>query len=136
MLQEVHCCAVTSDLWASEWGYQALFSYCTSNKAGVGILFNNNFNFCILKVFLDPNGCFIICDIEANGKPIALANVYTHNDHDPNFFKSFFEHLSDFQCEGIIIGGDFNFVLDLEKDKKGGLARTHRKGPKGGSGFL
>ena len=90
------------------------------------ILFNNNFNFRILKVFLDPNGRSIICDIDANGKPITLANIYAPNDDDPNFFKSFFEHLSDFQCEEIIIGGDFNVVLDLEKDKKGGLARTHK----------
>ena len=126
MLQEVHCCAVTSDLWASEWGYQALFSHCTSNKAGVGILFNNNFNFRVLKVFLDPNGRSIICDIEVNGKPITLANIYGPNDDDPNFFESFFEHLSDFQCEEIIIGGDFNLGLDIEKDKKGGLARTHK----------
>ena len=77
-------------------------------------------------MFLDPNGHSIICDIEANGKPITLANIYAPNDDDPNFFESFFEHLSDFQCEEIIIGGDFNLVLDLEKDKKGGLARTHK----------
>ena len=79
MLQEVHCCAVISDLWISDWGYQALFSYCTSNKAGVGIQFNNNFNFHVLKVFLDPNGDSIICDIKANGKPITLANIYAPN---------------------------------------------------------
>ena len=68
MLQEAHCSDVTSDLWSSEWGYKALFSCCTSNRAGVCILFNNNFNLQILKVFLDPNSRFIICDIEGNGK--------------------------------------------------------------------
>ena len=36
-------------------------------------------------------------------------------------------HLADFKCDEIITGGDFNFVLDVEKDKKGGLARTHKK---------
>ena len=25
------------------------------------------------------------------------------------------------------MGGDFNLVLDVDKDKKGGLARTHKK---------
>ena len=29
-------------------------------------------------------------------------------------------------CEDIIIGGDFNLVLDTGKDKKGGLATTHQ----------
>ena len=42
-------------------------------------------------------------------------------------FTTFFEHLTDFNCEDIIVGGDFNLVLDVEKDKKGGLARTHYK---------
>ena len=32
-----------------------------------------------------------------------------------------------FRGEEIIIGGDFNLVLDVEKDKRGGLARTHQK---------
>ena len=89
MPQEVHCFAVTSDLWASEWGCQALFSHCTSNKAGVGILFKKNFNFRALKVFLDPNGHSIICDIEVNGKPTSLANIYAPNDDDPNFLNPF-----------------------------------------------
>ena len=31
--------------WRAEWGYQALFSCCSSTKAGVAILFNNNFSF-------------------------------------------------------------------------------------------
>ena len=33
----------------------------------------------------------------------------------------------DFKCEEIVIGADFNLTLDVEKDKKGGLARTHKK---------
>ena len=118
MLQEVHCSENTADLWACEWGYKTLFSCCSSNKAGVSILFNNTFNLQILKVFSDPNGRFIICDIETNSKPLTLANIYVPNEDDPNFFRAFFDHLSSFHCEEIIIGGDFNLVLDLNKDKK------------------
>jgi len=44
-----------------------------------------------------------------------------------HFFHNIFNHLSDFHCVEIIIGGDFNQVLDTEKGKKGGLARTHQK---------
>ena len=32
----------------------------------------------------------------------------------------------DFRCEEIILGGDFNLVLDVEKDKKGGLPKTYQ----------
>jgi len=40
---------------------------------------------------------------------------------------TFFNHLLDFSCKEITIGGNFNLVLDAEEDKKGGLARTHKK---------
>ena len=126
MLQEAHCSKVTTDKWASEWGYKALFSCCCSNKAGVCILFNNNFNFQIHKVFSDPNGRFLICDIVANSRCLTVANIYAPNEDDPIFFQGFFDHLSSFKCEEIIIGGDFNLVLNVEKDKRGGLARTHK----------
>ena len=62
-----------------------------------------------------------------NGKQLTLVNLYAPNDDDPNFFTSVFEHLADFQCDEVIIGGDYNLVLDVEKDKKGGLAKTHKK---------
>ena len=126
MLQEVHCSENTIDLWACEWGYKTLFSCCASNKAGVSILFNNTFNLQIIKVFIDPNSRFIICDIEANSKLLTLGNIFTLNEDDPNFFRAFFDHLSSFHCEEIIIWGDFNLVLDLEKDKIGGLTKTHK----------
>jgi len=126
MLQEVHCSENTTDIWSCEWGYKALFSCCSSNKAGVGILFNNNFNLSVSKISVDPNGRFIICDIEADGKLLTLANVYAPSNDDPDFFHVFFDHLSNFRCDEIIICGDFNLVLDIEKDKKNGIARTHQ----------
>ena len=92
--------------WTSEWGYQALFSCCTSNKTGVGILFNNNFTFQILKT------------IRANGIYLTIANLYAPNDDNKSFFTNFFDHLRDFKTDDVIIGGDFNLVLDVEKEKK------------------
>ena len=35
-----------------------------------------------------------------------------------------------FKCDEIIIGGDFNLVLDVLKDKTGGKATTHRNSRK------
>jgi len=55
-----------------------------------------------------------------------LANIYAPKEDDPNFFRASFDHLSSFHCEEIIIGGDFNLVLVLNKNKKGGLAKTHK----------
>ena len=126
-VQEAHCTENNMHDWRAEWGYQALFSCCSSKKAGVAMLFNNNFSFQISKTYSDPGGRFIICDLITNGKILTLANIYAPNEDDPDFFNSFFNHLLDFSCEEITIGGDFNLVLDVGKDKKGDLARTHKK---------
>ena len=79
---------------------------------------------------LDPLGHFIICDINANEKRLTLANIYAPNEDNPAFFLDFFGHLDDFKYDDIIIGGDFNLVLDLEKDKLGGIAKTHQNSAK------
>ena len=130
LLQEVHCSEEMSHLWASEWGYKTLFTSFSSSKAGVSILFNNNFDLQIIKTYIDTSGRYILCDLKANGKNLTLANIYAPNEDDPAFFKCLFDHLQDFQGDDIIIGGDFNLVLDVEKDKKGGLAKTHRNAQK------
>ena len=127
LLQETHCSENTTTNWSSEWGYKTLFSCCSSASGGVAILFHNNFDFQLERSYSNPKGRFNICDIKTNQKIFTLATIYAPNDDDPAFFESFFSHLQDFRCDDIILGGDFNLALNLEKDKKGGLAKTHAK---------
>ena len=130
MLQEVHCSEITIPSWSAEWGYKTIFSCCNSAKGGVAILFNNNFDFQLQRTYVDPNGRFIICDITLDKKCVTIATLYAPNEEDPNFFLNFFDHLNDFECDDVIIGRDFNLVLNLDIDKKGGLARTHTESVK------
>ena len=97
----------------------------SSALSPVCILFNNNFDLQIMKTYMDKSGCYVICDLKANGKFITLANVYAPNEDDTASFKSIFDHLLDFKGDKILIGGDFNLVRDVTKDKMGGLAKTH-----------
>ena len=58
---------------------------------------------------------------------VDLANIHAPNKDDPNFFDTFFDCLSCFKCDDVVvIGVDFNLVLDVEKFKKNGIARTHQ----------
>ena len=101
LLQEVHCVETTTNSWAAEWGYKTAFSCCSSAQAGVAFLFNNNFSFQLHRLFSDPNGGFIICDLKTGEKVITLVSIYAPNEDDPSFFRGFFGHLSDFQCEDL-----------------------------------
>ena len=93
---------------------QKPFSSFSSNKAGVGILFNNK-------------GRCIICEFKSSGKTITFANIYAPNEDDPTFFKTFPDHVLDFQGNEIIFGGDFRLVPYIQEDKEGGLAKIHRR---------
>ena len=79
MHQEVHCSEKTNPLWSAEWGYKTIFGGNASNQGGVAMLFNNSFAFNINKLFSDPNGRYIICDIEIDQKCITLATLYAPN---------------------------------------------------------
>ena len=85
----------------------------------MSILFNNIFSFHILKTISDPKGRFIV-DTKTESKTLTLANSYVPNNDNPFFFENVFKHLFTFECEEIILGGDFNLVLDVQKDKKDG----------------
>ena len=117
-------------MYLAEWGFEGLFSCHSGFKAGVCILFSNNFNLQIHKTFCDPEGLFILCDLKIEQFCITLANIYAPNDDNPGFFEFLFEQLQTFKCEEMIIGGDYNLVLDINKDKKGGLAKTHQNSVK------
>ena len=72
----------------------------------------------IEKLFIDPSGRFIICDIKANKKCLTLANIYAPNEDDQAFFLDFFEHLTDFECDDVIIGGATTSYSTQKRTKK------------------
>ena len=82
-------------------------------------LFNSNFNFQILKFFSDPEGRFVMVDIKLESKIFkTLVNIYAPNEEKLTFFQNILNQLLCFDCSEIILGGDFNLVLDVQKDKK------------------
>ena len=53
-LQEVHSTKETEPYWHSEWGCSTFFTTFSSSKAGVAILFNNNFPISNSEAFCRP----------------------------------------------------------------------------------
>ena len=86
-VQETHSTNESGIYWRSEWGYSTIFTELSSSKAGVGILFNNNFQFNILKCYTDPEGRFIIVDVETEENILTPVNIYAPNRDDPDFFR-------------------------------------------------
>jgi len=126
LLQETHSTPNSEKNWMDDWGNKnIIFSHGTSNSRGVGILFKDSCDVDITKCFHDDDGRFIILDVVLNNQKITIINVYGPNKDEPLFFESIHRKMNDFECESIIWGGDFNCVLDIMMDKKGGRAQSH-----------
>ena len=93
------------------WGYECYFSSFASNSRGVAILFNNNFEFKVLKEKRDLNGNYLVLDIEIDKQKLTLLSLYGPNTDSPNFFEQIINVIEDFRNENYIICGDFNLVL-------------------------
>ena len=64
--------------------------------------------------------------MKTDNKILTLVNIYAPNNDNPTFFQNLLDHLLSFECEEIIMGGDFNLVTDIQRDKQGVNATTHR----------
>ncbi|KAJ8031256.1 hypothetical protein HOLleu_27932 [Holothuria leucospilota] len=73
-------------------------------------------------------GRYFILDIELIDKCLTLACIYGSNNDEPYFFSEINRVLHDFRSNIIILGGDFNFVFNIEIDKIGFNPRTNFKG--------
>ena len=126
-LQEAHSTDRDEIKWRSEWGGDVFFSHGTNDSRGVIILFKNNITKEIHNVIKDPLGRYLIIDITLDDIRSTLCNIYGPNTDSPNFFLNIHEIMETIDNETKLIGGDFNTILNLEKDKKGAKANNHPK---------
>jgi hypothetical protein len=103
----------------AEWGGECVINGFSSNSRGLMILFEPKLNVKIIKVTPDSLGNYLIAEIEVDGQPICLGNVYGPNEENPGFYEEFFQEMRLISCPSKIIGGDWNFVRDFTLDTVG-----------------
>ena len=105
-------------------GGTILYSHGTSNSKGVAVLIKKKAPVKIGKVNRDEFGRTVMCEITFKKYHFNLVALYAPNRDDPEFFVQVFTKLTEFEkTTGInekIIVGDFNLVMDIEKDEQGG----------------
>ena len=101
-----------------KWGYKVILSSKDGINVnrGVMILINNNFACDIGRVLTDPNGNYVILELNIQDKKILLVSLYGPNDDRPNFYRNLKQHILGFENDNVIICGDWNLVLNPESD--------------------
>ena len=102
-------------------------SHGTSNSRGTCILIHKSVPITLHKHITDPNGRYVILDVEIDGIRVTLGSIYGPNEDNPEFYTEAIQQIESIPNDNRIIGGDYNLVLDLEKDKKGGRRTTNKK---------
>uniref|UniRef100_H3BBZ3 Endonuclease/exonuclease/phosphatase domain-containing protein n=1 Tax=Latimeria chalumnae TaxID=7897 RepID=H3BBZ3_LATCH len=91
-----------------------------SKQAGVALLLHRALNFTPKETVMDPKGRFLVVlgllDLDA----ITFVNIYAPNKEDPGFFAELVPILTKFVNSNLIIGGDFNLVVNPELDRSRG----------------
>ena len=127
LLQETHSDINSEKQWKAEWGAEIIFSHGTRDSRGTCILIKNSVSRTIHEIIKDDNGRYVIIDIEIDDTRLTLASVYGPNNDDPDFFIKFINDIESIQNDHRVIAGDWNLVLNLDVDKKGGAYTTNHK---------
>ena len=94
--------------------------------AEVGILINDNININNIYHEEKVTGRMQVVRLEINDSKIALINLYAPNTDSLNFFNTLEQTIEELSEYNLIIGGDFNVVMNFEEDKLNGRDDTNK----------
>ena len=128
LLQETHSTEKDEPWWRNQIRSDIIFSHGTSISRGVCIILRRSSDIKLLDSVKDKVGRFICIKVEVHKEIFVIVNVYAPNNEKEHvdFFTDLYLKLQEFNDEGhkCIIGGDFNFIQDLDMDREGGNMRT------------
>lgn len=96
------------------------------------MLLNNNFEYKVHNVHKDDSGNYLILDTTIENMNLLLVNIYGPNLNTPNFYSKIIEkNDSCLNTQHIIMGGDFNLVMNKDSDS---MNYKHLNNPKSKNG--
>ena len=127
-MQEVHCNNKNMKIWQTEWGSRWYASYGTTSARGTVIMFNNlkRNKIEVTKSVSDHEGRNVIVNIKYNDQEYTISNIYAPNDDSPSFFSRMAKSISKVAKENVIVGGNFNLVLDTKIDRLNSTCNNHK----------
>ncbi len=130
-LQETHVSDInTAKFYESKFKGKAFWSFGTNFSSGVGIIVSERISYQIDSFRHDCDGKLLVLDITIDTKRVRLINVYAPNN--PADRVALFQSIEQFLATNrlIILGGDFNCVVNLKLDKIGGNLVKEQAGAK------
>ena len=118
------------------WVSQVFHSKFDARARGVAILINKNIAFQPTEVISDPNGRYIIVTGQIFVNKIILVNVYAPNCDNSTFFRKMFMTIPKIDNGFLILGGDFNLVLNSTLDGSSNVTQNLSRSAKVVTDFM
>ena len=124
-LQETHSSVKDEKLWNDEFEGQLFFSHGKTNSCGVAIGFVGTKALNILNITRDNLGRILVIEVKIDDSVFVLINIYNANTeseqlHTLNDLVNILETIEDIQNKSVVLGGDFNVILNPSIDSEGG----------------
>lgn len=118
------------------WVGQVYHSNYQDKSRGAVILINKNTPFIMQNVIADHRGRSVVVTGTLYSVSVILASVYAPCWDDAQFMKTFLSSLPDLNTHRLILGGDFNCVLDPVLDRSSNTPYNITKSAKTINSFL
>ena len=114
-LQDTHLTNKTTPFLESLWRGKCYHS-CKSNISRGTTILIKSMPHDVLTEIICPNGNFLILVCRIRSIVYTMISIYGPNEDNPKFYEILEKHMESIQSENVIIGGDFNFVMNYKKD--------------------
>ena len=118
-LQDIHVGPDNEFQIIKEWGSGVILNTVSSEARGIAVLFGNHIDYKIGTVKKDDMGNLLIIDMKIYNLDIILVVLYGPNRDNPAFYRGLKELLEEKDNIPTIICGDWNLVLNFQKDTLG-----------------
>ena len=126
LLQETHMENKDLSLWKQQWSGRIYASCGDSKSKGVAILINPKLGNTVEQLYQDVDGRIIIISINICDKNFLIVNVYGPNTDQPEFIQEVIQAIENVpDYDYLIMGGDFNFVMNPSIDRKDSVINHH-----------
>lgn len=94
------------------WIGQVFHSNFNSRARGTAIVMHKRVNFSPSQIIADPEGRYVIVVGKLFDISVVFVYIYAPNWDNPRFFTSLFSSIPNLNSHHLILGGDFNCVMD------------------------
>ena len=116
---DTRICSSIENIVRQEWGGVCVFNSFSSQARGVAIFIKKDSTAKVLDKYIDNEGNLLAILMLFQDKRILLEGIYGPNADTPSFYSDYaFKKIIEWSPDFSIFAGDFNLVLDPQKDLK------------------